>query len=1175
MFKNLKNYNVNEVEQKILEFWEQNKIFEKSLKKPKNKIYSFYDGPPFASGKPHYGHILATTIKDTVTRFWTMMGFKVERRVGWDCHGLPVENLIEKELGLKNKHDIEAMGIEKFNHACRNVVFRSVDDFEKTIKRAGRWANYSNSYATLDNSYMESVWWVFKKLWDQGLVYKDFRVSPYCPRCGTPLSNFEVNQGYKDVEDASVYIKFKLAGVKDGEYFLVWTTTPWTLAGNVALAIGSDIKYVKISHQGEKLILAKERLAVLNGQYKILEEFKGKKIAGIKYEPLFPIAKLKNSELAYKVWEADFVSTKDGSGIVHIAPAFGEDDNELIKSKAKDLLNNFEILNTVKDDGTIKEGLIGEKMFVKKADPLIIEDLKKRKLLYKEEKFTHSYPFCWRCDTPLLYYPIESWYVAVTKIKKNLVANNKKIYWMPKHLKEGRFGNWLKDARDWAISRNRFWGAALPIWQCFFCKNQTAIGSIEELAELSPPAKNKYFLLRHGGADSNDLDILSSYPEKFDNSLTKKGKAQIEKTASLFKNKKIDLIFSSDVLRTKETSQIVSKELGLKVNFDERLREWNFGVLNGQPIEKLNQFYANDLDRFKKAPEKGENLTDVRKRMMDFVFDLEKKYKNKNILIVGHGDPLWLLESAGKGLSDEKAIESKNKKYLKNAEARKIEFLNLPRDKFGRLDLHRPYIDEINIKCKHCGKEAKRINEVFDCWFESGAMPYGQWHYPFENKKLVEKTFPADFIGEGLDQTRGWFYTLHVLATALTLKNVGLGKNKPAFKNVVVNGMILAENGQKLSKRLKNYTEPEVIFEKMGADAMRYFLLSSTPIGEDYRVSDRSIQETKSKVIDRFVNSYNFYELYANKKASRFTPHALNVLDRWILARLNETMVKSTEKMKAYDLTEAARAVAIFIDDLSNWFIRRSRRRLQKPDNTKDFNDASRILFYCLLNTSKIIAPFAPFVAEAVYKSLSSNVEFKAKESVHLEEWVKGDKKKIDKKLISAMEEIRKLASLALAKRAEAGVKVRQPLASLKLKIKNSPPKADQPLAEKFKISEDLLKILAEEINVKQVIYDEKIKNEIELDTKITPELKEEGIIRELVRMIQDLRQEAGLKPQDKVQLFVETEGNIKNILNNRSKELLKEVNAKSLDLKKSEKISAQIETYLDSNKIWLGIKKI
>src|SRR3989344_5921145 len=583
------------LEHDILEYWKKNKIFEKSLeKRKKEKKFTFYDGPPFATGLPHYGHILAMTIKDAVTRYKTMQGFYVPRRLGWDCHGLPVEYEVEKEFTISGKKQIEEMGVDKFCDACRNIVFRYTTEWEKTIDRMGRWADKKNTYATMDLFYMESILWVFKAIWDKGLIYKGLKSMPYCPRCGTPLSNFETNQGYKDnVLDPSVFVKFELKD-KPETYLLVWTTTPWTLPGNAALALNPKIKYIKVQAGDQKLILAKERLSVLGRKYKILEELKTQDLVGKTYKPLYEFIKPEKDKKYFVVLLANFVSTEDGTGIVHIAPAFGEDDLNL------GLKENLQIIQVVNERGEFIDAVKPwAGVFVKKADKRITEDLKNRGLLYKEEIIYHTYPFCWRCETPLIYYAISTWFISVSEIRDKLVKNNEKIHWMPAHIKKGRFGKWLEKAKDWAISRNRFWGAPIPLWYCKKCQKYIPIGSLNELEE-----------------------------------------------------KKI-----GDVKIT---------------------------------------------------------------------------------------------------------------------------------------DLHRPFIDKIKIKCK-CGGEAIRVSEVLDCWFESGSMPYAQDHYPFENKEEFEKNFPADFIAEGLDQTRGWFYTLHVLATLLF--------DKPAFKNCIVNGIVLDKEGKKLSKR--------------------------------------------------------------------------------------------------------------------------------------------------------------------------------------------------------------------------------------------------------------------------------------------------------------------------------------------------------------------------------------
>jgi len=943
---------IPEIEKKILKFWQKENIFAKSIKLRQNKpFFSFYDGPPFASGLPHHGNILASTIKDTVLRYWGMKGYQVSWRVGWDCHGLPVENMIEGELGLKSKKDIEKFGIEKFNQACRKAVFRCQADWEKTLRRLARWSDYSDAYATLDNDYIESVWWVFKQLWDSGLVYQDYRVTPYCPRCGTPLSNFELNQpgAYQDVEDESVYIKFSLKGQKD-TYLLVWTTTPWTLAANTAIAVGSDFTYIKVKFNNEYYILAKERLEVLakEGKYEIIEELKGKDLAGQEYQPLYP---MKLDKPGYRVVPADFVSVEDGTGLVHIAPTFGEEDMELGKQE------NLPGIVTVDEEGKMVKGLKipGEGKFVKKADQDIKTDLKKRGLLFKEEKIVHAYPHCWRCETPLLYYPINSWYIAVTKFKKELVANNQKIRWVPGHLKQGRFGKWLEGARDWSVSRNRYWGAPIPIWQCQECEKQKAIGSIKEL---------------------------------------------------------------------------------------------------GQTIK----------------------------------------------------------------------------------------------------DLHRPTIDKVILKCS-CGGQMKRISEVFDCWFESGSMPYGQWHYPFQNKKLVEKTFPADFIAEGIDQTRGWFYTLHVLATALTLKNLGLGKNQPSFKNVIVNGLILGEDGKKLSKRLKNYTPPEIIFEQYGADALRYFLLTSTPMGEDYIVSEKRIAETFRRTMLTFWNSFTFLETYTDKEC--LAPKSIqpgNILDKWIVSRFNTLNQEVIDWMDKYELTKAARLFDDFLDDFSNWYIRRSRRRFQKPANRQEKKQAEQILSFVLLNLAKLAAPFLPFLTEEIYQKLEKG------QSVHLADYPKPNKKLIDKKLEEKMSEVRQIAAIVLAQRAKAGLKVRQPLNQLTINNK-------QIAADK-----ELVNLIQEEVNIKKVVFGKEIK----LDTKLTAELKAAGVIRDLIRLVQGMRKDGDLKPGDKIYLRYSTSLTLNKLIQKQTPEIKKEVSAAQIEngTKRKEPFLAEKEVELDGQKIWLGIKK-
>ncbi|MCK4781551.1 class I tRNA ligase family protein [Candidatus Parcubacteria bacterium] len=1145
-------------EEKILKFWKEHKIFEKSIEQRKGaRIFSFYDGPPFATGLPHYGHILATTIKDAVLRYWAMQGYQVPRRVGWDCHGLPVENLIEKELGLKTKKDIEKLGIGKFNESCHGSVFRCVKEFQKTLERVGRWADYSNAYATMDNNYIESVWWVLAQLHKKGLVYKDFRVTPYCPRCGTALSNFELNQpgAYQEIEDESIYIKFSLKKKKN-TYLLVWTTTPWTLPANTAIAINPKFDYVKIKIKNEYFILAKERLNVLSSDYKVIEKFKGKELIGLEYKALYQkIAdKTQKTGNIYKVVAADFVSLEDGTGMVHIAPAFGVDDMELGKKE------NLPVLITVDLEGKIVKDsdIPGEGRFVKTADKDIKEDLEKRDLLFKQEKIIHKYPFCWRCDTPLLYYPLDSWYVAVTKFKEQLIKNNKKIRWVPAHLKEGRFGKWLEKARDWSFSRNRYWGAPLPIWECKECGHNKVISSKEDLKKQKF-SNNKYFTLRHGLAQQNVKGIISITPNN-NYHLTKIGEIQIKKAAreikKLLKTQKLDLIFASDFLRTKETAEIIAKETMAKIKFDKRLWDINLGVWDGKSVLRFKaEFLKSNKKLFYEAPEKGETWVNCRKRMIDFIQDVEKKYKNKNILIVSHGDPLWLLGGAMQGLENEEMFGFLDRKKggVKPGELQEIEYRKFPYNEQGKLDFHRPYIDEVKFICSKCGKKMERVKEVFDCWFESGSMPYAQWHYPFENKEFVEKTFPADFIAEGIDQTRGWFYTLNVLSTALF--------NEPAFKNVVVNGLVLGEDGKKLSKRLKNYTAPEIIFDNQGADALRYFLLSSAQIGENYIVSEKRIAEVLRRTILTFWNSFIFFDTYADKKfRSSKIKKSKNILDKWIISKLNSLDLEVVELMNKYELTKATRLFDDFINDLSNWYIRRSRRRLQKPKTKQEKEEASQILYYLLLSLTKLLAPFTPFISEEVYQKLGGR-----KESVHLEDYPKPDKKLIDNDLEKKMKRVREITALALAERAEIGIKVRQPLKKLKIKTQNT------------KIPEELLELIKEEVNVKEIVFDKKIKKEIELDVKITSELKEEGMLREVIRQIQVMRKKAGYKPRHRVLVRYFGSSFLNKVLARNKEFILKEVVAEDFRAGDRPRMVFDIEREVKVNqeKLWLGIRKI
>jgi isoleucyl-tRNA synthetase len=1132
-------------EEEVLKFWKANETFKKSLEKvsPKGE-YVFYEGPPTANGKPGIHHLEARAFKDAIPRYKTMQGFHVRRKAGWDTHGLPVEIQVEKKLGLTSKKAIEEYGIAAFNKECKESVWEYTDLWKKFTERTGYWVDSENPYVTYHNNYIESVWSVIKKVNDQGLLYKDYKVVPWCPRCGTGLSSHELAQGYLDVKDLSVTAKFKLKG-QESTFILAWTTTPWTLPGNVALAIGEKIDYVKIQKENEFYILAKSRLSVIEGEYKIIEEFKGKDLIGKEYEPLYPYFSNTVSDVekpkmgkAFKVYGASFVTTEDGTGVVHTAVMYGIED--------------FNLGNEI---GLPKHHMVGlDGKFLPETDFLagrfvrdedvavdIIKDLAHRGLLFKKEKFEHSYPHCWRCKTALIYYARDSWYIRMSALKDKLVKENEGINWEPANIKEGRFGDWLREIKDWAISRERYWGSPLPVWSCESCKKLEVIGSIADLKSKVKKSGNKYFVMRHGEADNNVFDLVSSSYNNQDK-LTEKGRDQATKGGEDLKDKKIDLILCSPFLRTKETAEIVASIIGLdkdSIIIDDRLHEMSLPMYEGKTWQEYHKDYPNTVESFYHPENENESYNDVKKRTMGFLYSIEKSYEGKNILIVTHGGPCWLAIAGTLGYTAQESLDMiKNFNYLNNAEARELDFTPLPHDENFELDLHRPFIDEVDLVCS-CGGHLVRSKEVMDVWLDSGTMPFSQDHYPFENKELVEGPgYPADFISEAIDQTRGWFYTLHAVGILM-----GRGK---AYKNVICLGHLLDANGKKMSKSLGNIIDPWTMMDKYGVDTLRLWMYSVNQPGESKNFDEKTVSELHSKVFNLLYNVLAFYELYRDKSLENDEyKSSSNILDKWIISRLGELTEIVTSNMENYKLLEPVRAIRDFMDDLSTWYVRRSRERIKDGDL-----DAKKTL-YCILKTlSKLMAPFTPFASEDIWQKLKNEKDL---ESVHLVSWPESTK--IDLNLIKEMKEVREVVTLGLEARQKAGIRVRQPLSKITI--------AQYKFVSAIN-KLDYFSIIQEELNIKEIDFhdelDLKLCNSVLLDTYITDDLQKEGQYRELVRAIQDMRKKAGLNPNDMISLEVATSVDGQQIINKWKNELLKAIGSKEISIKENNGVEVKID---------------
>jgi isoleucyl-tRNA synthetase len=998
-----------EMEEKVLAYWKDKDIFKRSVDNRKGgQRFTFYEGPPFANGNPGIHHVLARVFKDIIVRYRVMKGNYVPRIAGWDTHGLPVELEIEKQLGFSGKDQIEKYGVEEFNKRCRESVFKYLKEWNSLTERIGYWVDLDHAYKTMDNGYIESVWWALKQMWDKGYVYQGYKVTPHCPRCGTSLSSHEVALGYKDnTEDPSVYIKFKVksksfAGLSGDTpvYLLAWTTTPWTLPGNTALAVSPDAEYVLLRGDNDYLVMAARLVEAVKPEgYQAAQKMVGKGLVGLEYEPLFnphefgvdrlkfkengtlSLQKSKN-DLSYQVISGDFVTMEDGTGIVHIAPAFGEVDHDAGKNWKLDFVQQVDM------QGKITGSYAFAGKFVKAADPLIIEDLKARNLLLKSEKVRHTYPFCWRCDAPLLYYAKQTWYIRTTAVKDALISGNEEINWYPEHIKHGRFGDWLKNNIDWAFARERYWGSPLPIWRCEKCGGFECVGSVAELK--SKPGFN-----------------------------------------------------------------------GLR-------------------------------------------------------------------------EPL---------------------------------------------DLHRPYMDEVTFKCGKCGGKMLRTPEVMDCWFDSGSMPFAQLHYPSENKELYDREVKqADFICEGIDQTRGWFYSLHTVSTMLF--------NRIAFKNCICLELVQDAQGKKMSKSRGNIVDPVKIVAKYGADALRWYIYTASAPGSPRQFDEKKLSETSRSFLTTLWNVYSFFIMYANidkyTPSSETFPAPETELDRWILSELNQLVADVGDALENYNPTDAGRKIESFVDGLSNWYVRRSRRRFWKSENDTDKLSAYNTLYSCLVTLAKLMAPFTPFLAEELYRNLVPPAFPDAPESVHLADYPAPDNSKIDKQLADDNRLAMKVCSMGRAARSKAGLKVRQPLETVYIGVSSDWEK---------KAMERLAPLVLEELNVKGIDYEtvEKVanldmkgfvsvsegKNSVAVSTEISMELEAEGFAREVVHRVQTMRRTAGYEIADHILLYYEAGAHLVQSISAFADYVRQETLADEIEEEIPEDVDARETFKLAGAAIEIAVKKV